>query len=56
MINMFKKRKKWIHIRGSLYMCPNCRKRFNFNPRIFPWKCCPICEQKMNGIKELKHE
>ena len=49
------KKKKWIHIRGTLYMCPNCRKRFNFDRRI-PWRCCPICQQKMHGIKEIKHE
>lgn len=55
MINIFKKKKKWIHIREMLYMCPNCRKRFNFDKRIL-WKCCPICEQKMNGVKEQNHE
>ena len=40
---------KWIHIKGNTYKCPACGTRFIIREK---WNCCPICEQKLNGVKE----
>ena len=40
---------KWIHIRDNIYKCPKCGAKFSINLQK-PWKCCPICEQKISGI------
>lgn len=47
-------KKKWIHEKGQRYKCPNCGHKFMFNTQKL-WKCCPICEQKMNGVKEQEN-
>ena len=45
--------KKWIKYSGDKLVvrveCPNCHGRFQFSPRLV-WKCCPLCEIKMNGM------
>lgn len=49
--------KKWIKHSGDEWVvrveCPNCHRRFQFSPRLM-WKCCPLCETKMNGMVKRK--
>ena len=51
--------KKWIKHSGDEWVvrveCPNCHRRFQFSPRLM-WKCCPLCEIKMNGMVKRKGE
>ena len=40
---------KWIHIVDNKYKCPKCGMKFSINMQK-PWKCCPVCGQKISGI------
>lgn len=40
---------KWVHIKGNMYKCPACGTRFTIGKK---WKRCPVCEQKLSGVRE----
>ena len=44
---------KWVHIKDSIYKCPNCGTRFIIIRK--KWVCCPVCGQKLSGVKERDH-
>lgn len=48
------RRMEWIVVRNRGFTvdvrCPKCHELFFFrSARV--WKCCPLCETKMSGIK-----